>query len=185
MQISVFGLGYVGTVTAACLAQAGHQVVGVDVVLDKVESINAGQSTIVERDVDRMVALVLPLSRTSDGPIAVLGKTVVIPLHGRNIANAVASCPDPDHGIGNLIGCCIIQFPDQLLDFGRKLAKAYAVGRKASTVIDMDDDILARLRWCLPRILSGARAKDGQQAQNSSVQILHSSQRQASPGTRQ
>lgn len=56
MQISVFGLGYVGIVTAACLAQEGHQVVGVDVVLDKVESINAGQSTIVERDVDRMIA---------------------------------------------------------------------------------------------------------------------------------
>jgi GDP-mannose 6-dehydrogenase len=56
MKVSVFGLGYVGIVTAACLAHEGHQVVGVDVAAHKVESINAGQPTIVERDVDRMVA---------------------------------------------------------------------------------------------------------------------------------
>lgn len=56
MKISVFGLGYVGIVTAACLAHEGHQVVGVDVAVHKVESINAGQPTIIERDVDRIVA---------------------------------------------------------------------------------------------------------------------------------
>lgn len=56
MRISVFGLGYVGTVTAACLAANGNQVIGVDVVQDKVEDINAARSPIVEDDVDRLVA---------------------------------------------------------------------------------------------------------------------------------
>lgn len=56
MRISVFGLGYVGTVTAACLAAGGHKVVGVDIAPDKVESINNGRSPIVERDIDRIVA---------------------------------------------------------------------------------------------------------------------------------
>ena len=48
MRVSVFGLGYVGSVTAACLARAGHDVIGVDVNADKVAMINAGQSPIVE-----------------------------------------------------------------------------------------------------------------------------------------
>jgi len=48
MRISVFGLGYVGVVTGACLARDGHEVIGVDVNNDKVKAISAGQSPIVE-----------------------------------------------------------------------------------------------------------------------------------------
>ena len=48
MRVSVFGLGYVGCVTSACLAKAGHEVVGVDVNREKVEMIAAGRSPIVE-----------------------------------------------------------------------------------------------------------------------------------------
>ena len=55
VRISVFGLGYVGTVTAGCLAANGHEVIGVDVAADKVESVNRGRSPIVERDVDRII----------------------------------------------------------------------------------------------------------------------------------
>jgi GDP-mannose 6-dehydrogenase len=48
MRVSVFGLGYVGSVSAASFAADGHQVVGVDVNADKVAAINAGRSPIVE-----------------------------------------------------------------------------------------------------------------------------------------
>ncbi|MBK8000931.1 MAG: UDP-glucose/GDP-mannose dehydrogenase family protein [Verrucomicrobia bacterium] len=48
MNISIFGLGYVGAVTAGCLARQGHRIVGVDVHLQKVESFNAGIPPIIE-----------------------------------------------------------------------------------------------------------------------------------------
>lgn len=56
MRIGVLGLGYVGTVTAACLARMGHQVWGVDVSPLKVEIVNRGQSPVLEKDLDRLVA---------------------------------------------------------------------------------------------------------------------------------
>jgi GDP-mannose 6-dehydrogenase len=48
LRVSVFGLGYVGCVSAACLARAGHEVWGVDVSDQKVEMVNRAQSPIVE-----------------------------------------------------------------------------------------------------------------------------------------
>ncbi|PYX85435.1 MAG: GDP-mannose dehydrogenase, partial [Acidobacteria bacterium] len=55
-SISVFGLGYVGTVTAACLAHKGHRVLGVDLSATKVEAMEAGRSPIVEPSVSEMIA---------------------------------------------------------------------------------------------------------------------------------
>lgn len=52
MKISVFGLGYVGAVTAGCLSRHDHQVVGVDVHPQKVESFNRGEAPIVEPGLD-------------------------------------------------------------------------------------------------------------------------------------
>jgi len=56
MQVSVFGLGYVGSVSAAALASDGHQVVGVDVNSDKVQSVNAGRSPIIEPGLEDLLA---------------------------------------------------------------------------------------------------------------------------------
>lgn len=55
MRVLVWGLGYVGTVTAACLAEMGHDVVGVDPSAPKVEAINAGRSAIKEPELPDLV----------------------------------------------------------------------------------------------------------------------------------
>ena len=56
MKVAVVGLGYVGTVTAACLASNGHDVWGVDVDATKVDEICAGRSPVAELGLDALVA---------------------------------------------------------------------------------------------------------------------------------
>ncbi len=56
MKVAVFGLGYAGAVSAACLAQGEHDVWGVDIDAGKVEAIEAGRSPVVEPGLDVLVA---------------------------------------------------------------------------------------------------------------------------------
>jgi GDP-mannose 6-dehydrogenase len=63
LKISIFGLGYVGTVSAGCLANDGHEVIGVDPVRTKVDLINAGQSPIIEVDIAEIIAATVKSGR--------------------------------------------------------------------------------------------------------------------------
>ncbi|RJP79151.1 MAG: nucleotide sugar dehydrogenase [Candidatus Zixiibacteriota bacterium] len=76
MHLSVFGLGYVGCVSAACLTRLGHQVTGVDVNAQKVNLIRSGQSTIVEEEIGDLVREAVEggkLTATEQSVEAVLG----------------------------------------------------------------------------------------------------------------
>ncbi|PWU25491.1 MAG: GDP-mannose dehydrogenase [Candidatus Rokuibacteriota bacterium] len=80
-QVAVFGLGYVGCVTAACLADLGHTVVGVDVNPDKVAMIDSGRAPIIEEEIDEVVSANVASGRlraTTDSSAAVAGSELAL-----------------------------------------------------------------------------------------------------------
>jgi GDP-mannose 6-dehydrogenase len=76
MKLSVFGIGYVGCVSAACFARDGHEVIGVDVNAAKVDIINSGRSPIVEPGMSDLLKEAVEsgrLSATTDTAVAIQG----------------------------------------------------------------------------------------------------------------
>ncbi|MFG6486103.1 nucleotide sugar dehydrogenase [Roseateles sp. BYS78W] len=79
MKVSVFGLGYVGAVSCACLPELGHEVVGVDINALKVELIASGQSPVVEEGIEELISAAVKagkLTATNDVAAAVQGTEV-------------------------------------------------------------------------------------------------------------
>ncbi len=92
MKISVFGLGYVGTVSAGCLANQGNSVVGVDPVPAKVDLINRGQTPIVEVEIGEIIASMVSAGRlkaTHDAMAAV---------HGTDLSFVCVGTPSQPNG---------------------------------------------------------------------------------------
>jgi len=74
-RISIFGLGYVGCVSVGCLAKMGHTVIGVDISPHKVELMNTGKPTIIEKQIDDLIAeshAAGRISATADSEQAIL-----------------------------------------------------------------------------------------------------------------
>src|ERR1043166_5168581 len=79
MRLSIFGLGYVGSVSAACFARDGHEVIGVDVNPLKVEIINSGRSPIVEPQLNELIDEAVKAGRlraTTDAAAAISSSDV-------------------------------------------------------------------------------------------------------------
>jgi GDP-mannose 6-dehydrogenase len=79
MRIAIFGLGYVGTVTAAGLASQGHEVCGVDVDAVKVDHIGSGRSPVVEPGIDQLIATAVKRGalRATTDPVVALNRADV------------------------------------------------------------------------------------------------------------
>jgi GDP-mannose 6-dehydrogenase len=79
LSISLFGLGYVGSVSAACFAHMGHKVTGVDISTTKVEMLDSGRSPIIEARMEELVAEAhksCRLHATTDSIAAVLASDI-------------------------------------------------------------------------------------------------------------
>jgi GDP-mannose 6-dehydrogenase len=96
MRISIFGLGYVGCVSAACLAREGHTIIGVDVNAQKVELVGSGRSPIVEAGLEELLGDAVQsgqLQVTLNGAAAV---------HNSDMSLICVGTPSNDNGSLNL-----------------------------------------------------------------------------------
>jgi GDP-mannose 6-dehydrogenase len=95
-NVSIFGLGYVGSVSAACFAEAGHQVIGVDVDAKKVAMIASGRSPVIEPGLNELIARQQQVGRLHavTDPIAAVDAT--------DVSFVCVGTPSSDNGSLNL-----------------------------------------------------------------------------------
>jgi GDP-mannose 6-dehydrogenase len=142
MNVSVFGLGYVGCVTAACLARAGHDVVGVDVNPEKVDMVNDGRSPIVEPGLPELLQSVVASGRlraTVDCLDAVTSTSIALICVGTPGARTGKPQLDAVARVGAELGCALT---------GR--VEPYAVILRSTALPGTAEEVL----W--PAIQSGA-----------------------------
>lgn len=102
-KISIFGIGYVGVVAAACLARDGHSVVAVDIDSGKIDAINRGESPIVENGLPELIADVVAAGRlraTAEVSEAVMATDASF------ICVGTPSAPDGSVGLSYVTSVC-------------------------------------------------------------------------------
>ncbi len=134
MRVSVFGLGYVGCVTAACLARAGHQVIGVDTNGDKVAMVGAGTSPLVEPGLGELLHEVVGAGRlraTTSAADAVSGSDLALICVGT-----------PSRESGQLDVTAIRRVAEQIGQALRELRKPYTVVLRSTVLPGTTESVL-------------------------------------------
>src|SRR2546428_1558707 len=149
MRIRVFGLGYVGCISGACLAKAGHEVIGVDVSPEKVEMVNAAVSPVVEPGLGEILAEVVGTKRlraTESSEEAV-----------RNTDVALICVGTPSRSNGQLNVSFLERVSREIGHALRRRTEPYTVVIR-STILPGTTD-----RLVVPAIVDGAAAELGSQ----------------------
>ena len=142
MRVSVFGLGYVGCVTAACLAKAGHEVIGVDVNAGKVAMVNGGTSPIVEPGLGELLLDVVcnrRLRATTSEREAIEGTDVALVCVGT-----------PGHARGQLNVAGLERVAREIGAALRARPKPYTVVLRSTVLPGTTDDVF------IPALFAGA-----------------------------
>ena len=103
MKISIFGMGYVGAVSAGCLSRLGHQVVGVDPAQPKVDFINDGRSPVIENELEEIISSAVQgerLRATTDAHEAIADSDISL------ICVGTPSEPNGSLGLGYIRRVC-------------------------------------------------------------------------------
>ena len=115
MRISIFGLGYVGAVSLACLARDGHEVIGVDVNSAKLDLIQAGISPVIEEGMPELMQAAVQSGRvrvTGDSRTALLGSDLSFITVGTPSAPNGSVNLDAVLGIARTLGEVLADKPD-------------------------------------------------------------------------
>ncbi len=145
LRVSVFGLGYVGCVTAACLARAGHVVIGVEPNEEKVAMINAGQAPIVEPGLGELLADVV---KSGHMRVTFSGAEAV---NDTDIALICVGTPSRPSGQLDV---------DAIAGVGREIGRALAGRRKPYTIVLRSTVLPGTVKGVLvPALRAGAGRK--------------------------
>jgi GDP-mannose 6-dehydrogenase len=110
MKVAVFGLGYVGSVSAACLSRRGHEVIGLDTDPKKVALIDAGRTPVLEPGLAELVSAEADagrLSATMDAPAAVAASDVSIICVGTPSSSSGGLALDAIERVAHSIGAAL------------------------------------------------------------------------------
>ena len=136
MRVSIFGTGYVGLVTGACLAEVGHDVVCVDVDAAKIEGLRNGRVPIYEPGLEPMVRASHAAGRlhfTTDAAAAIA--------HGEIVFIAVGTPPDED-------GSADLQYVLAVArTIGRHIDRPLVVVDKSTVPVGTADRVRGASRW--------------------------------------
>ena len=147
MRVSVFGLGYVGSVSAGCFASLGHEVIGVDVNAMKVGMINAGQSPVIEAGLGELIATGIEERRLHATTSAAEG------IHVSDISLVCVGTPSDDNGNLNLT---------YVQRVCREIGEALASAKHYHVVVVRSTILPGTLEGCvIPALESASRRQAG------------------------
>ncbi len=138
MKIAVFGTGYVGCVTAACLARDGHQVIGVDIDTFKVAQINSGESPVEEPGLGKLIEQAVAAGRlkaTTNAREAVAATEL-----------ALVTVGTPSNGDGSVSTQAVLRVTESIGEALRDLQKPYGVVIRSTLLPGvLEEQVIPRL----------------------------------------